>query len=378
MKTLSILGSTGSIGQSTLRVVSDMPDHFQVKALAAKSNIDLLERQIHTFSPELVAVFDEDKALELSKRQSKARVVSGIEGLLEVAAFDKSDCVVIALSGTIGILPTLEAIKNSKTVALANKEVLVSAGELVMKLVKETGVNFLPIDSEQNALHQLLEGRKKEDVSKLILTASGGPFHTFPKEKLSKVSLQQALNHPSWEMGYKNTVDSSTLMNKGLEVIEARWFFDFDPQTIDVVIHPQSLVHSFIELVDGSLLAQISVTDMALPIQYALTYPHREKRIVEPFDFKKLSRFDFYEPDYDKFLCLKLALEAMEEGDSTACFLNAANEVLVDRFVSKEIAWIDIGRKLETLLEKHKKTSLENIEVVISIDKEARELAKSI
>ncbi len=374
-KSLTILGSTGSIGQSTLRVVTSHKDLFEVKALAAKENIDLLEVQAKQYSPEIIAVFNEAKALELCKRVPHIRVVGGMEGLLEVASYDGSNLCVSAMSGTVGILPTIQAIKAKKDIALVNKEVMVSAGAIVRKLSEDMGVKIIPVDSEQSAIFQCLDKQDKTLVDRLILTASGGPFFSNKEIDLKNVSIKQALNHPTWNMGVKNTIDSSTLMNKGLEVIEARWLFNIPPDRIDVIIHPQSLIHSFVEFIDGSILAQIATNDMALPIQYAMTYPRREKSFVKKFDFREFSRFDFFQPDYDKFQCLKLALEALKIGGSLPCFINAANEILVERFVDGQISWIDIGRKLEKMMSDHEIIDMSDIESVQAIDIEGREKA---
>ncbi len=377
-KDLIILGSTGSIGQSTLNVVRRMPEQFAVKALVAKQNIDLLEKQARQFSPDIIAVYDEKKSKELKQRLPATKIVSGLEGILEVLSFFKPSLCVSALSGTIGIQPTLHAITCGHDIALANKEALVSAGELVRKFAKNHNVQILPIDSEQSAIFQCLQGENQKAVHKLILTASGGPFFKTDKKKLSQVLVADALKHPTWSMGVKNTIDSSTLMNKGLEVIEAHYLFDVLPENIDVTIHPQSLVHSFVEFVDGSLLAQVAPNDMELPIQYALTYPERKACLSERFDFKTAFQLDFHPPDMDKFLCLKLALEGLFVGKSMPCFMNAANEILVNRFVKGQISWLDIGKKLETLMANHKPVCLEDSELIGQIDALGRSLAESI
>jgi len=350
---------------------------LSVTALSAHSNIDLLEKQARLFKPELVAVFDHAKALELQKRLPKIPVLAGEEGVKAAAAHPHVDYVVSAIVGSQGIAPTLSAIQAGKTVGLANKEVLISAGELIMSEVRKAGVNLLPIDSEHSALFQCLKGEEKETVRRLILTASGGPFFRHSASELGDITPKCALNHPTWKMGNKVTIDSSTLMNKGLEVIEAHHLFDISIDQIDVVIHPQSLVHSFVEFVDGSLLAQVGEHDMKIPIQYALTYPGRKKGIAPCFDFTKYSKMEFYTPDQDRFRCLALAYEAIKTGGSLPCFMNAVNEVLVERFLKGSITWLDIGQKLEKLMEKHDVQPVADLEALLAIDQEARELAFS-
>lgn len=374
-KRISILGSTGSIGKSTLQVVRHLKGAIEVSALAAKSNIDLLELQAHEFHPTLIAVYEEKKALELQKRLPHIRVVTGEEGLKEVAALDGVDCVVSALSGSIGISPTLAAIEAKKTVALANKEVLVAAGEYVMERARVNGVSILPVDSEHSALFQCLEGKEPSEVRRLIVTASGGPFLHHSPEQLEQVTLAQALAHPNWSMGPKITVDSSTLMNKGLEVIEAHFLFQMPVEKIDVVFHPQSLIHSMVEMRDGSILAQMSEPNMILPIQYALTYPKREEGILAPFDFQRFSRLDFFPARPSRFLCLDLAFEALHLGGNAPCYLNAANEVLVEQFIQGKIRWIDIPHKLERLFHRFQSQKGVNLEQILATDQMAREQA---
>jgi 1-deoxy-D-xylulose-5-phosphate reductoisomerase len=373
-KKITILGSTGSIGISTLKVAQNLFPEVQVKALAAKSNIDLLEKQALEFKPELVAVYDKDKALKLRQRLShtKTKVIGGIEGLQEVAGYEGVNCVVSAMSGTIGIMPTICAIEKGKQIALANKEVLVSAGEYVTALAAKRGVPIIPIDSEHSALFQCLHGQKKSAVRRLILTASGGPFRNLDPADLEKISVQQALAHPTWQMGSKVTIDCSTLMNKGLEVIEAHYLFGIPVDQIEVVIHPQSVIHSLVEFVDGSMLAQMSEPNMIIPIQYALTHPERREGLLEPFDFQKVRSLDFFPPDMEKFKCLKLSLEAIRHGQSYPCYLNAANEVLVNRFLEGKISWKEISSKLEKLLSSHRSEKLTSLDKIIEIDQQAR------
>ncbi len=378
MKTIAILGSTGSIGTSTLEVAAHLGDAIQVASLAAGENIDLLEKQARQFKPKLVAVYNKERALELKRRLPHAEVVGGAEGLAAAAAHPDVDFVVSAISGAIGLKPTIEAIKAGKDIGLANKEVLVAGGELVMRLIKKHGVRLLPIDSEHSALFQCLAGERSKDVGRLILTASGGPFRGFSADRLTKVTVEDALKHPNWSMGAKITVDSSTMMNKGLEVIEARWLFDISADRIDVVVHPQSIIHSLVEFVDGSIKAQMSEPSMLMPIQYALTYPCRAPGLLAPFDFIGNGMLEFHVPDNRKFPCLNLAYEALKAGGSAPCYLNAANEALVDRFLKKQIRWIEIGQKLQTLLGRHRLEPIDSLEEIIAIDQAARRDAENI
>lgn len=379
MKKIAILGSTGSIGDSTLKVVRHLgPERFQVVALAAHSQIDLLEQQAREFQPELIAVYNRKRAQELQQRLPHIKVVGGEEGIDEVASHSSAQMVISAMSGTVGLKPTLAAIIAGKDVALANKESLVSAGSLVMELARQKNVRILPIDSEHSALFQCLNGEDKQKVRRLILTASGGPFRTMNMHELHQVTVDQALQHPTWRMGPKVTIDCSTLMNKGLEVIEAHWLFDIPIDKIEVVIHPQSLVHSFVEFVDSSLLAQVSVPSMTLPIQYAMTYPERLPGLLPPFDFLKNGHMQFFQPDKEKFRCLDLAFHAAREGGSLPCYMNAANEVLVNRFIGKAISWPEIGQKLESLMARHGVGPILHLEDVASVEAEARAQAEQI
>ncbi|NGX42247.1 MAG: 1-deoxy-D-xylulose 5-phosphate reductoisomerase [Chlamydiae bacterium] len=378
MKRIAILGSTGSIGQNTLKVARNLGEEVQVVAIAAKSNIDLLEQQAQEFQPDIIAVFDEDKALQLAKKLPKTEVVAGIEGLEAVASHPNVDFVVSAITGTIGLAPTLAAIHAKKDVGLANKEALVSGGALVMSLVQEKGVNLVPIDSEHSAIFQCLNGEKNENVHRLILTSSGGPFRNYTSKQLSNVTIDQALSHPTWKMGPKITIDSSTLMNKGLEVIEAHWLFDMPIEKIDVVVHPQSIIHSMVEFVDGSMLAQMSAPSMIVPIQYAITYPDRKPGLLKPFDFVKNGTLQFFQPDFGKFRCLQLAYDAVKQGGTLACYMNAANEVLVHRFLDRQISWLDIADKLETLMSKHPSQKVDSLEIVLETDRLARKEAAAV
>jgi 1-deoxy-D-xylulose-5-phosphate reductoisomerase len=376
MKRIALLGSTGSIGQNTLGVARHLgKEKIQVVSLAARSNIDLLEQQALEFNPQLVAVFDEKKAIELQKRIPGIKVVGGMAGMLEAAKHDAANFAVSAMSGTLGLLPTVEAIKSGKSIGLANKESLVSGGSLVVRLAKEKGVALIPIDSEHSAIFQCLKGEDKKNVHRLILTASGGPFLHSTQEELNQVTVDQALCHPNWKMGAKVTIDCSTLMNKGLEVIEAHWLFEMPSEKIEVVIHPQSVIHSMVEFDDGSMMAQMSVPTMRIPIQYALTYPERSPGREKPFDFSKHSNLQFFLPNVDKFRCLHLAFHAIHSGGSMPCFMNAANEVLVERFLKREIPWKEIGIKLDQMMETHSVQKIVSFEQLISIDQEARILS---
>ncbi|MCH9633582.1 MAG: 1-deoxy-D-xylulose 5-phosphate reductoisomerase [Chlamydiae bacterium] len=373
MKKIVILGSTGSIGTNVLNVMRHLgPLQFKLMGLAAHSNIDLLFKQAQEFHPEIIGVFDKDKALELQKRLPHIRVVGGLEGLLEVSSLEDNDLVFNSIVGMDGLQPMMAAIEAGKTIALANKEVLVSAGKVIMDAAKEKGCDILPVDSEHNAIFQCLQGQTVESVRRIILTASGGPFLHHPFEKLKEVTLKEALNHPNWKMGAKITVDSSTLMNKGFEVIETHWLFDIPIDKIDVVIHPQSIIHSMVEFIDNSTLAQMGAPEMLTPIQLALTYPKKYPGMLAPLDFTKIGRLDFIAPDTKRFNCLKLAYDALKEGDSLPCYLNAINETLVERFLKKEISWYDIPSKLQKLMDTHKKEKLNTIDDILFLDQKAR------
>lgn len=364
MKYLSVLGSTGSIGTQTLDCVRHMPERFKVSSLAAGGNrVELLAQQIMEFHPELVAVYDDKKMAEVKAccksmnagtsacsdgwSLDKVTFVSGMEGLMETAAYDKNDLVVTSLVGMIGIRPTVAAIRSGKDIALANKETLVCAGKLITSLAEEMGVRILPVDSEHGAIFQCMQGVDQRDVRKIWLTASGGPFRGYSKEQLEKVTLAQALKHPNWAMGAKITIDSATLMNKGLEMIEAKWLFDRKPEDIIPIIHPQSIVHSMIEMKDGSVLAQLGPTDMRLPIEVALMHPERGPVIAEPLDFRKMNALTFEEVDEEVFPSVAMARHAMQVGGLLPAVFNAANEVAVDRFRKEQISFTDIYRLVE-------------------------------
>lgn len=378
VKNIAILGSTGSIGTQALGIVRRNPNRFNITALAVHSNIDLLQEQISQFKPNIVAVYDKEKAAELERRGVGVPVLAGAEGIDTIAAEEQTELVLAAIAGTRGLAPTLAAIEAGKNVALANKEALVSGGELVTRRVREKGVQLLPVDSEHSALFQCLQGEDPNSISRLILTASGGPFREIPQGDLQKINVSAALRHPNWSMGPKVTIDSSTLMNKGLEVIEAHWLFNVPLDKIDVVIHPEQLIHSMVEFVDGSTKAQLSEPTMEVPIQYALTYPERIRGTLAPLDFTKYRSLHFSPPDTDRFRCLALAYQAQREGRSYPSFLNAANEVLVHRFIQEEIDWMSIGRYLEKLLNSHKAFPVDAYEAIMQADNEGRYAAQHI
>jgi len=354
------------------------PSKFKLLGLVAHSNIDLLYEQAQEFDPEIVGVFIESKAQELQKRLPHIRVVGGLEGLLEVASHAQSDLVFNSIVGTHGLEPMMAAIEAGKDIALANKEVLVSAGEIIMKAAKKNGCKILPVDSEHSAIFQCLQNQPKKNVHRLILTASGGPFLEHSLEQLKLATLKDALNHPTWTMGAKVTVDSSTLMNKGFEVIEARWLFDIPIKDIEVVIHPQSIIHSMVEFIDNTILAQMGEPEMLTPIQLALTYPEKHPGMLSPFNFTKYNRLDFTSPDVERFNCLKLAYQALEAGDSFPCFLNAVNETLVEKFLKNQISWYDISQKLQRLMDAHRQEKVNTIEEVLQVDLQARREAEQV
>jgi 1-deoxy-D-xylulose-5-phosphate reductoisomerase len=380
MKKLGILGSTGSIGVSTLEIAAAHRDRFEVVALTAGSNLELLKSQIEEFSPRLVAVANEDLARELGAMLPTRRpeILCGIQGLVTAATVPEIDMVVAAIVGAAGLVPTAAAIKAGKDVALANKETLVTAGRLIMELVAEQGVRLYPVDSEHSAVFQSLEGHRTSDVKRIILTASGGPFLNFPLEKLLHVSIADALNHPNWSMGKKITIDSATMMNKGLEVIEARWLFDMPAAKIDINIHPQSIIHSMVEYIDGCVMAQLGVPDMKAPIAYALTYPERIPTGVKPLDLTSLSGLNFFTPDHDRFPALQLAYRALEDGESMPAVLNAANEVAVEAFLNGRIKFTEIPVIIEKTMDAHQPHTFATIEDVLVADRWGRDKARDI
>jgi 1-deoxy-D-xylulose-5-phosphate reductoisomerase len=379
---LAILGSTGSIGRQTLSVVEAMPERFGVVALAAGGNLDELVGQIERHRPEVVSVGDAAKVDELAGRL-KATGVSplpaihhGREGMLAVGTHAAADIVVSAAVGVVGLEATYEAVKLGKIIALSNKEVLVAAGELVMAAAKKAGRELLPVDSEHNAVHQCLRGGEHREVLRLVLTASGGPFRKSPLASLASVTPEQALAHPNWKMGSRITIDSATMMNKGFEVIEARWLFGVRPDQIDVVIHPQSTIHSMVEFVDGSVLAQLGPTDMRMPIQYALTYPERVASNQVALNWSKLRRLDFARVSTRRFPCLRLAREAMKRGGAMPCALNAADEIAVAAFLDRRLPFLGIPGVIERVLERMPRVKFEKMDDVLTADMEARRMAK--
>ena len=381
---VAILGSTGSIGCNTLRVIDSLTSsRMRVVALAAGANIERLADQIATYLPELVSVENEALAHELRAKLFERdvdlpRILTGAEGLIEVATHPEADCVVSATVGAIGFLPTLRALEAGKRVALANKETLVMAGELMTRAAKESGAELLPIDSEHNALHQCLRGERRDEVRRIILTASGGPFRTKNKDEMKHASVSEAMKHPTWNMGAKITIDSATLMNKGLEVIEAHWLFGFGPDEIDIVVHPESVVHSMIELIDGSVIAQMGITDMRHAIQYALTYPERHSCQLPPLDLTAISRLHFEAPDLERFPCIPLAYRALSEGGTLPAAMNAANEEAVSAFIDQRICLTEIPHVVERVMNDHKTQPARDIETILAADRCARLAASEV
>lgn len=380
MKQIAILGSTGSIGVSTLEIVAAHPDKFRVVSLSAGKNLELCARQVRQFRPKLVAVADPHdipRLRELLDGQD-VEITGGLEGLCAVATADGVQMVVAAIVGAAGLVPTAAAIQAGKDVALANKETLVTAGHLFMELVARHQVKLYPVDSEHSAVFQSIEGHRNQDITKIILTASGGPFRETPLERLKAVTVQDALNHPNWSMGRKITIDSATMMNKGLEVIEARWLFDAPPEKISVNIHPQSIIHSMVEYVDGCVIAQLGMPDMKAPIAYALSYPERVSSGVKPLDLTELSGLTFSKPDLERFPCLGLAYRALGEGESMPAVMNAANEVSVEAFLEGRISFLQIARVIEQTMDSHQAHRLASIDEVLAADQWGRETARTI
>ena len=380
---ISILGSTGSIGCNTLRVIEALGDErFRVVALAAGRNVLQLADQIERHKPSLVSIENEELAAELKSDLARRNIVCptialGEAGLVSVATHDEADCVVSATVGAVGFIPTLRALEAGKRVALANKETLVMAGELMTRAAEKSGAELLPVDSEHNALHQCLRGEKENEVRRIILTASGGPFRTRTKSAMQTVTVAEAMQHPTWNMGAKITVDSATLMNKGLEVIEAHWLFGFHADEIGIVVHPESIVHSMIELVDGSVIAQMGVTDMRHAIQYALTYPERCPTQLPPLNLAKLSSLNFEEPDVERFPCVALAYRALRTGGTLPAAMNAANEEAVHAFIDERISFSSIPKIIEQVMEGHCNTDARDLETVLAADRSARAAARA-
>ena len=376
-KKIAILGSTGSIGTQALEVIDKIPDEFDVVALSAGNNIDLISSQIEKYTPKVVSVKTEKDAIILQRKYKNTEFVYGENGLLTIADMAEINIILVAVSGKIGLKPTIRAIKNKKDIALANKETLVMAGDIVMKLAKENGVNILPVDSEHSAIFQCIKNRS--EVKHLIITSSGGPFRTSTIEEMQSADLTKALAHPRWNMGKKITVDSATLMNKGLEVIEAHHLFNIGYDDIKVVVHPQSYIHSAVEYIDGSIIAQIGNPSMHIPIQYALTYPKRVEGIeTESFDFIKAAKFEFLEPDLEKFPSLALAFEAGREGGTLPVCMNAANEEAVFAFLDGKIKFLDIYKITREIFDNYNSLKNADIEVIISEDEKIRKITKEI
>ena len=378
IKTVSILGSTGSIGTQSLEVCEK--HGIKVTALAAHSSVDMLEQQARKFRPSKVCIYRDDKYSELKERlaDTDIKVLSGMDGLCEIAVMEESDIVLNSVVGMVGLLPTLTAMEAGKNVALANKETLVAGGKIVTELAKKKGVTIYPIDSEHSAVFQCLQGNKREQLSKMILTASGGPFFGYTYDQLKNVTKEQALHHPNWDMGNKITIDSATLMNKGLEFIEAKWLFDLRPDQIEIVVHRQSVVHSAVEYNDYSVIAQMGVPDMKIPIQYALLYPDRMECPTGRLSLTDYGKLTFEKPDYDTFKCLSAAIEAITRGGAYPCLVNSANEEAVRAFLHDEIKFIQIGEIVSSVLDKFEYFDINSYEDVTKADSMAREYVRSV
>lgn len=382
MKAISILGSTGSIGCNTLKVIDHLGD-IRVAAMAAGRNTAKFAEQIAQYKPELVSCEDEGCAEQLGRElhalnAAMPKIETGEAGLVAVATHDAAQTVVSATVGAVGFVPTLRAIEAGKRVALANKETLVMAGELMTAAAATSGAEILPVDSEHNAIHQCLRGEKASEVKRLILTASGGPFRTKSRAEIENATREEALNHPNWSMGDKITIDSATLMNKGLEVIEAKWLFGFEADKISVVVHPQSVIHSLVEMIDGSIIAQLGVTDMKHPIQYALTYPDRRENCLPPLDITAIARLDFEEPDLERFPCLALAYQALRTGGTMPAVLNAANEVAVKAFLDGNVRLPEIAQLNAGVMQAHQAEKVADLETVLRVDRWARNAAERL
>jgi 1-deoxy-D-xylulose-5-phosphate reductoisomerase len=381
MKRIALLGSTGSIGRNTLNVVRQFSDRYRICGLAAGTNIELLTKQVLEFEPEIVSVAREDLVKPLADKLGPnyhRRIYCGDEGNCAVASLPGADMVVTAVVGSVGLLPTMAAIEAGKDIGLANKETLVMAGSLIMDGVKEAGIRLLPVDSEHSAIFQALEAGRREDVSRIILTASGGPFRSKPAADLQEVSPAEALAHPNWDMGNKISIDSATLMNKGLEVIEARWLFEVAPEQIRVVVHPQSIVHSLVEYIDGSVVAQLGIPDMRIPIAYALSYPERIPLGLSRLSLSQCGRLDFEKPDFARFPALQLAFDALNTGGSAPAVLNAANEVAVAAFLDKRIGFLDIPRVVSAALASNAHPEATDLAAILEADTTARETSQQV
>lgn len=379
MKNVFVLGSTGSIGVNTLNVIRNFPEHFKVSALTVNTNTTLLLEQVNEFKPGWVVVKNKEAAINLENQlPAGCKLLVGTAGLITAASEIDYDIFLGAMVGYAGLAPTMEAIKRGKRIALANKETLVVAGEVVKNYCEKYGAEIIPVDSEHSAIYQCLVGENIADVEKLIITASGGPFFNKDKSFFDHATVEEALNHPNWEMGNKITIDSATMMNKGLEVIEARWLFGLPTNKIDVVIHPQSIIHSMVQFRDGSIKAQMGLPDMKLPIQYALTYPERFENKFERTDLAAIGTLSFYEPDFEKFECLKLAFDVLEIGGTAPCVLNAANEIAVEKFLNKEIKFSTIPVLIEKTLAKIENHQSPNLDTIFACDLETREFVRKL
>ncbi len=377
MKKIAILGSTGSIGTQTLEIVRDNPE-LQVVGLAAGTNIELLEKQVREFQPKLVSLQREEDCKELKTRLAdlEVQIIPGMEGLLAIAEMEEAQILVTAIVGMIGIRPTIAAIKKGKDIALANKETLVTAGHIIMPLAAKMGVSILPVDSEHSAIFQSMQGENKDRISKLLITASGGPFRGRTRQQLAQVQLEDALKHPNWSMGHKITIDSATLVNKGLEVMEAKWLFDVELPQIQVVVHPQSIIHSMVEYVDGGIIAQLGTPDMKLPIQYALFYPDRRPMAGKRVDFYELGSITFEKPDMETFTGFKLAMRAAAEGGSMPTVFNAANERAVSLFLGRKIRFLQIPEMIELCMDAHHSIENPSVEEILRTEQETYELIR--
>ena len=374
MKKISLLGSTGSIGVNTLDVVERNPESFKVLAMSAGSNVDLFAEQVRKFKPKVASLFDTKKIATLKERVADldVEIIPGEEGSIAVATLSEADVVVSGVVGSAGLVPAMEALRAGKNLALANKETLVIAGELVLKEAEKTNSQIIPIDSEHSAIFQALNGEKKERIKKIILTASGGPFRTFSLDQMENVTVKDALNHPNWEMGAKITIDSSTMMNKGLEYIEAKWLFGVDTP-VEIIVHAQSIIHSMIEFVDTSIMAQLGIPDMRVPIAYALTHPDRFECGLPSLDFAAMGDLTFEAPDFIRFPCLKLAIDAMEMGQTMPAILNAANEIAVQAFLDELIPYKDIAEIIRMVMHNHRPSPLNDLQDVLNADRWARQ-----
>ena len=380
MKNIAILGSTGSIGTQALEVIENNPEHFNAEILTAGNNTELLIKQAIKFQPDTVVIANEDKYKEVSDALSAypIKVFAGSKSVEQVTESSSIDLVLTAMVGFSGLLPTINAIKAKKDIALANKETLVVAGELISKLLKENQVNIFPVDSEHSAIFQSLTGEFQNEIEKIYLTASGGPFRTYSLKELQHVTKKQALKHPNWDMGAKITIDSATMMNKGFEAIEAKWLFDLKPEQIDIIVHPQSIIHSLVQFTDGSMKAQMGLPDMKLPIQYAFTYPHRIKTEFPRFNFLDYPELTFEKPDTEKFKTIEIAYEAMNKGGNIPCAVNAANEIVVEAFLKDKIKFTEISEIIEKTVNKINFANRSDIETYLNTDKEARIIAKEL